>query len=231
MASSNQNPAQNAPQKKHIFLNYFLPIIVGAVGLVGGWYLNAYMMPPNKDAKELIKTQAEQVQATREGFNKLADAIQRNNMADIVNNANMVGVQLNGLGSTTNRFLAEYKLPVVKGDSVKKVVVVPNPINGDTGNKVVNPPSPVVPLSTEFKIKVGDRNTYKIDEANFLAIVAEDEDTGQLRSVFNGSQNHLMVIGSISFLIPIKGVQKKLLYQGKDESKANYVFRILDPVK
>lgn len=229
MESNQEQPAQKSSQKSNFLLVHILPVIVA---VVGGWFLNAYMMPKNKDAEALIKTQAEQVQATREGFNKLADAIERNNMAEIVNNVNVVGAQLEGLSSTTNRFLAEYKLPEVKRDSVKKVVVgSPNASIGDTGNIVVNPPSPVVPLSTEFKIKVGDRNTHKVDEANFLAIAAEDEDTGQLRSVFNGSQNHIMVIGSISFLIPIKGVQKKLLYQGKDETKANYVFRILDPVK
>lgn len=232
MASSNQNPAQNAPQKKHIFLNHFLPIIVGAVGLVGGWYLNAYMMPPNKDAKELIKTQTEQVQATREGFNKLADAIQRNNMTDIVNNVNVVGAQLDGLSSTTNKFLAEYKLPVVKVDSVQKVVVVnPNPNPIDT----VKPVSLLVAVTPnrEIRIKIGDKNAVQIDKANYVAVLGEDQETGKLQIMLNGFNygRPTFDYGGKVRLIPVDKIQQELLYKGKDETKSYYIFHILDPVK
>jgi hypothetical protein len=220
---ANEQQTQKAPKKGSFFLKYILPVIIG---VVLGWFLNAFMMPPNKDAQDLIKTQAEQVQATREGFNKLADAIRGNNMADIVNNANMVGAQLDGLSNTTNKFLAEYKLPVVKGDSVQKVVVGPNPIIVDTGNRVVNQSAPIVPLSTEFKIKVGEKNTMKIDEANFIAMVSENEDNGRIETIFNGFACGF-IIGSINNLIPIGKVQKRILFKARMKARAIMYFLYL----
>jgi hypothetical protein len=227
----NEQQSQKKPKKGSFFLQYILPVIIG---VVGGWFLNAYMMPENKDAKALIKTQAEQVQATREGFNKLADAIQRNNMTDIVNNANMVGNQINGLSSTTNSFLTEFKLPVVKGEIIQKVVADTNRIN-DTAKLVISPVP--IPPNREIKIKIGDKNALQIDKSNYLSVLSEYEETGNLEIVLNGkrygdgSSQRALGYGGKAALLPVDKITQELLYKGKDETRGYYIFVVLDPVK